>query len=479
MKFDSKERDYDAVVVGAGPNGLSAAVELARSGRSVLVVEAADTVGGGARTQELTLPGFKHDVCSSIYPLGVGSPFFKTLPLEEHGLEWVHPPNPLAHPFDDGTAALLRGSVDETAYGMDKDTASYARLMRPLVGDWDVLSKQFLGPIRPSRHPFAMARFGIRGLRSGYGLAKSKFAGEHAQGLFGGLAAHSMMPIEQRPTAAFGLMLGLAGHAVGWPLARGGSQSISDALTSHLTSLGGEIVTGVEVTDLDDLPPSRAVLCDVTPRQLLRIAGSRISGRYRRGLSRYRYGVGVFKVDWALDGPIPWTAPECHEAASVHLGGTLDEVARSERAIWKGEHPDRPFVILAQTSLFDPTRAPQGKHTAWAYCHVPNGSTVDMTSRIEDQIERFAPGFKELVLARAVKAPADVEAYNANYIGGDINGGVQDLRQLFTRPVMKWDPYSTSAKGLYICSSSTPPGGGVHGMCGYHAARSALGRDLR
>ena len=479
MKLDSKAREYDAVVVGAGPNGLSAAVELARSGRSVLVVEAAETVGGGARTAELTLPGFRHDVCSSIYPLGAGSPFFKTLPLEEHGLEWVHSPNPLAHPFDDGTAAMLRRSVDDTAYGMDRDTASYSRLMRPLVRDWDILSDQFLGPLRPTRHPFAMARFGLRAIRSGYGLAKSNFVGEHARGLFGGLAAHSMMRIDRSPTAAFGLMLGIAGHAVGWPMAGGGSQSISDTLTSYLVSLGGEVVTGVEVTDLDELPPSRVVMCDVTPRQLLRIAGSRMGGLYRRRLSRYRYGVGVFKVDWALGGPIPWTAPECREAASVHVGGTLDEIAEAERAVSKSEHPTRPFMILSQTSLFDPTRAPEGKHTAWAYCHVPTASTVDMTSRIEDQIERFAPGFKELVLARSVKAPADIEAYNSNYVGGDINGGVQDFRQLFTRPVVKWDPYSTPVKGLYICSSSTPPGGGVHGMCGYYAARTALKRDLR
>ena len=473
-----KSQAYDAIVVGSGPNGLAAAITVARAGRSVLVVEAGDTVGGGARSAELTLPGFVHDVCSAIYPLGIGSPFFATLPLEEHGLEWTHPPAPLAHPFDDGTAAVLDRSVDVTAYGLDRDTAAYYNLMAPLVADWDKLAVELLGPLRPPRHPLALARFGMSAIRSAYGLAKGRFEGERARGLFGGLGAHSMLPLERRLTAAFGLVLGMAGHAVGWPLVRGGSHKVSEALVSYLRSLGGEIVTGTRVDSVDELPSARAVLCDVTPRQMLRIAGHRLPARYRRKLEGYRYGVGAFKVDWALDGPIPWETAECARAGTVHLGGTLDEIAAAERAVWRGEHPERPFVLLAQQSLFDPTRAPEGKHTAWAYCHVPNGSTFDMADRIEGQIERFAPGFRDLVLERSVMSPAGLEKHNPNYVGGDINGGVQDFRQLFTRPTLRIVPYATPARGIYICSASTPPGGGVHGMCGYFAARAALRRDL-
>ena len=469
---------YDAIVVGSGPNGLAAAITLAQSGRSVLVLEAEDTVGGGARSAELTLPGFVHDVCSAVHPLAAGSPFLSTLPLSEHGLEWIHPPAPVAHPFDDGSAALLERSIEETGESLGADTGSYKKLMGPLVAGWGKLSTQLLGPFRPPRHPLLLARFGLHAVRSARGLARSRFRGDRARALLGGLAAHSALPLEKSPTAAFALVLASAGHAVGWPIPQGGAQSISDALASYLRALGGEIVTSNRVQSLDDLPPARAVLLDLTPRQILGIADKRLPPGYRRKLEGYRYGPGAFKMDWALDGPIPWRAPDCLRASTVHLGGTLEEIAASERAVWEGRHPERPFVLVAQQSLFDGSRAPTGKHTAWAYCHVPNGSKFDMTERIEAQIERFAPGFRDLVLARSVMAPPSLEEYNSNYVGGDINGGVQDLGQLFTRPTFRLVPYSTPARGLYICSSSTPPGGGVHGMCGHFAARAALKRDL-
>ena len=472
---DTPKRDsYDAIVVGAGPNGLAAAITLAKSGLSVLVVEAEETIGGGARTKELTLPGFRHDVCSAIYPLGIGSPFFQTLPLEEHGLEWVHPEAPVAHPLDDGTAAVLERSVAETAYGLDRDTSAYRRLMDPLVRDWEKLTHDMLGPFRLPRSPFVLARFGLRAIRSAVGLARSQFRGERARALFAGLGGHSMLPLERPISGAFCLVLGVSGHAVGWPAARGGSQKIPEALASYLRSLGGEIVASTRVESVDELPPARAVLFDVTPRQLIQIAGHRLPGGYVRRLRRYRYGVGVFKLDMALDGPVPWKAADCARAGTVHLGGTMEEVAASERAPWKGEHAEKPYVLLAQQSVFDSTRAPEGKHTVWAYCHVPNGSTYDMSERIELQIERFAPGFRDRVLARSSMSPVQLEEYNPNYVGGDINGGVQDMLQHFNRPTLRLVPYSTPAKGLYICSSSTPPGGGVHGMCGYFAARAAL-----
>jgi phytoene dehydrogenase-like protein len=467
-------RVYDAIVVGSGPNGLAAAVELARNGRSVAVVEAEETVGGGTRSAELTLPGFVHDVGSAIHPLGYASPFFSSLPLEEHGLEWVHPPAPLAHPFDGGRAAVLERSVEETGSFLGPDARAYAGLMRPLVRDWQRVLPAALGPPRPPRYPLALARFGLRALRSARVLAESLFEGEEARGLFAGNAAHSFLPMERSPSAAFGLVLSVLGHASGWPFPRGGSRKIADALVSYLRSLGGEVYTGFRVRSVDELPHTRTVLFDVTPRQLLAIAGEHLPGHYRRALSRYRYGPGVFKVDFALDGPVPWAAEECPRAGTVHVGGTLAEISASEAAVWRGEHPERPFVLLAQQSLFDGTRAPDGKHTVWAYCHVPNGSTFDMTERIEARIEHFAPGFRDRILAKAAMGPADLERTNANLVGGDINGGLPDLRQLFTRPAVRLDPYSTPAKGLYICSSSTPPGGGVHGMCGYFAARSAL-----
>jgi phytoene dehydrogenase-like protein len=463
----------DAVVVGSGPNGLAAAITVARAGRSVLVLEAADTVGGGVRTAELTLPGFRHDVCSAIYPMAEASPCFRELPLAEHGLELVHPSAPMAHPLDDGTAVMLERSVKETAAGLGADAEAYRKVMAPLVDRSGRLEPFLFGRSPIPRHPLVGARFAVLALRSAVGLAK-RYRGTRARALFAGLAAHSIQDLYRMPTASFGLVLGLFAHMHGWPFVRGGAQGLADALAAYLRSLGGEIEPGRHVGSVDELPRSQLTLLDVTPRQVLRIAGHRLPARYARALRRYRYGPGVFKVDWALDGPVPWTAPDCARAATVHLGGTFEEIAESERAVWSGEVPEQPFVLAAQQSLLDATRAPEGKHTLWAYCHVPNGSTVDMTERIEAQVERFAPGFRELILERSVVGPAELERYNENYIGGDIVGGVQDLRQLYTRPTIRLNPYSTPVDGLYICSSSTPPGGGVHGLCGYYAARSAL-----
>jgi phytoene dehydrogenase-like protein len=471
---DRRRSQYDAVVIGAGPNGLAAAITLAQAGRSVIVFEARDTVGGGLRSAELTLPGFVHDICSAIHALGVGSPFFRDLDLAGYGLEWIQPDLPLAHPFDDGTAAALHRSIEETAGSLGRDGKAYSRLMAPLVRDWEKILAEFLGPLRIPRHPLAMARFGLQALRPAVGLARSRFRGQPARALFAGMAGHSIIPLERPGTAAFGLMLGMLGHSVGWPMPRGGSQQVAGAMARCLESLGGEIVTGRTIRSLDELPPARAVLCDVTPRQLIEIAGDKLPAGYRQKLTRYRHGPGVFKIDWALDGPVPWRAEAPRRAGTVHVGGTLEEIAAAERMVWEGVHPEKPYVLFVQQSLFDDTRAPAGKHTAWAYCHVPHGSDVDMTAAIENQIERFAPGFRDLILADSTYTAMEMQAYNPNYVGGDINGGVQDLRQLYTRPVARIVPYSTPVKGLYICSSSTPPGGGVHGMCGYHAARAAL-----
>jgi phytoene dehydrogenase-like protein len=470
---------YDAIIVGSGPNGLAAAITLARAGYAVLVREAQETIGGGARSAALTLPGFVHDVCSAIHPLGAGSPFLRMLPLAEYGLEWIQPPAALAHPFDDGTAAVLERAVVATSETLGQDALAYRRLMAPFVTSWEKLATTVLGPLRWPHHPLVLLCFGWYAWRSACGLAERVFTGEQARAFFGGLAAHAIMPLERVPTAAFGLILGILGHAIGWPLPRGGAQHITNALARYFQTLGGEIVTQAPVHSIDDLPPARVVLCDITPRQLLRLAAHRLPASYCHQLARYRYGPGAFKVDWALDGPIPWTASACTRAGTVHLGGTMAEIAASERAAWHGGQADRPFVLVAQQSLFDTTRAPTGKHTVWAYCHVPNGSTEDMTERIECQLERFAPGFRDRILARHVFSPRQFEQYNANYVGGDINGGVQDVWQLFTRPTRRLIPYTTPLPGLYICSSSTPPGGGVHGLCGYFAARAVLRGALR
>ncbi len=465
---------YDAVVVGSGPNGLAAAVALARAGRSVLVIEGADEVGGGTRSAELTLPGFVHDICSAVHPMAVASPFFDQLPLKDHGLEWVHPPLPLAHPLDDRTAAVLDRSVDATADALGPDAVAYRKLMAALVRSADGLFDDLLGPFRLPRRPLAALRFGWRAVRSARGLARSYFRTDAAQALVAGLAGHSVLPLERSPSAAIALMLGVAGHAVGWPFPRGGAGRIANALVSLLRSLGGEVVTGRPVASVDELPPAKAVLLDLTPRQVLAVAGHRLPDRYRRRLGRYRYGPGVFKLDWALAGPIPWRAEACRQAGTVHVGGTLDEVAAAERAAWTGEHPERPFVLVAQPSLFDPTRAPAGRHTAWGYCHVPHGSQQDMTERIEAQVERFAPGFRDLILARHSMNTVALERHNPNYVGGDIAGGAVTVRQTLFRPTPRWNPYRTPLPGVYLCSSSTPPGPGVHGMCGLHAARHAL-----
>jgi phytoene dehydrogenase-like protein len=466
------------VVVGSGPNGLAAAITLARQGHSVLVIEAASTIGGGTRSAALTLPGYLHDVCSAVHPFAVASPFFKTLPLAEHGLELVHPLAPLAHPLDDGTVAVLERSIDETGRSLGDDAAAYGRLMVPLAAQAEILFAELLGPLGIPRHFLAAAQFGLKAIQPATMLARRTFAGAQARALIAGLAAHAILPLERWSTAAVALVLGIAGHTVGWPIVRGGSQRLAESLAAYFRTLGGEVVTGWRVESVDELPAARAVLLDLTPRQVVRLAGHRLPAGYVRRLDRFRYGMGVFKLDWALDGHIPWRSEACSRAGTVHLGGTLDEVAASESAIGRGEHPERPFVLLSQASLFDPSRAPPGRHTAWAYCHVPNGSTVDMTDRIERQVERFAPGFRDRILARHAMAPADFEIYNANYIGGDINGGAQDIRQLFTRPVARLVPYSTPWRKLYICSSSTPPGGGVHGLCGFHAARAALKRSF-
>jgi len=473
-----QQSTYDAIVVGSGPNGLAAAITLAQRGCRVLVLEAKATVGGGLRTAELTLPGFHHDICSAIHPLGMGSPFFRTLPLADFGLTWIQPELPVAHPLDDGTAVALHRSLAATAASIGRDGRTWQRLFAPIVDNWDKLAPLLLGPLPIPRHPLALAQLGVRAVWPAVGLAEWLFREERAKALFSGLAAHAILPLEQPITAAFGLMLGTLGHVVGWPLPQSGSQRIADALAAYLRSLGGEIVVNQPVQTLDELPPARAILLDITPRQIIAMAGDCLPVGYRRQLERYRYGAGVFKVDYALAGPVPWQARECQQAGTVHLGGTLAEIAASERSVGQGEHPERPYVLVAQQSLFDPSRAPAGKQTLWAYCHVPNGSTIGMTERIEAQIERFAPGFRDLILARHVHHTADYQRYNANYIGGDINGGAQDLAQFWTRPALRFNPYTTPVKGLYICSSSTPPGGGVHGMCGYHAAQAAL-RDLK
>lgn len=467
----------DAIVVGGGPNGLAAAIELARAGRSVRVYEAADEVGGGTRSAELTLPGFVHDPCASVHPLSLASPFVGSVDLARHGLEWVHPEAPLAHALAPGRSLVLERDLDAMDTTLGADAGAWRRLFGQFVREWERLVPALLGPvIRPPRHPLLLARFGLPAMLPATSLARLAFRGPEARALFAGMAAHSMLRLDQPFSASFGLVLGMLAHAVGWPLARGGSGAIATALEAAARSLGVEVVTGHRVASLQELPPSRAVLMDLTPRQVLAVAGDRLPARYRRQLEAFRYGPGVFKVDWALDGPIPWSDPGTARAATVHVGGSYREVAASEDAVGRGRVADRPFVLLVQPTLADPSRAPQGKHIAWAYSHVPNGSTVDMTAAIEAQVERFAPGFRDLVLARATKDAPAMEAWDANYVGGDINGGIGDWRQLLFRPVVRWNPYTTPDPSLFLCSSSTPPGGGVHGMGGYHAAHEALRR---
>ncbi len=470
----------DAIVIGAGPNGLAAAITLARAGRSVRVYEANAEVGGGIRTAELTLPGFRHDPCATIVPLAMASPFFRTVDLASRGVEFIQPDAPFAHPLDGGLAAVLERSLQATADGLGGDDgAAWARLFRPFVSHADDLGDELLRPVvHVPRHPILLARFGLPALRSAEGLARSTFRGAAARALFAGVAAHAMLRLDRPLSASFGLVLATFAHAAGWPMVRGGVSAIADGLAAELTSLGGEIVTDHRVASLSSLPAARAVLLDVTPRQLLAIGRDRLGTVARLRAERFRYGAGVFKVDWALDGPVPWAAEGARRAATVHLGGTLDEIAASEAAVAAGRHPERPYVLFVQYAPWDPGRAPDGKATAWAYCHVPAGSDVDMTRRIEAQVERFAPGFGDRILARHTHGPAEMEAYDANYVGGDINGGIQDIRQLIFRPWPTLDPYRVGA-GLYLCSSSTPPGGGVHGMSGMLAARSALRHELR
>jgi phytoene dehydrogenase-like protein len=465
--------NYDSIVVGSGPNGLAAAITMQQAGLSVLVLEGKETIGGGLRTAEITLPGFLHDICSAIHPMAAASPYFTTLPLQEHGLEFIYPKVAAAHPFDDGTAAVLKNSLTETAQLLGADTDNYTKLIQPLLKIWPEIAADVLGPLHFPKHPLLMARFGLPALTSANFLSH-KFKTAKAKGLWAGMAAHSIQPLTNAATSAIGLVLMVAGHLKGWPVPKGGSQSIASALASYFLSIGGKIETGRYIRSLEELPPAKAVLFDVTPKQLLQIAGKRFSSTYTKQLQRYQYGMGVFKIDWALSEPVPFTAKECREAGTVHLGNTLEEIVESERLASKGVHPGKPFVLLAQPSVFDGSRAPENKHTAWAYCHVPNGSAFDMTTIIENQVERFAPGFKDCILGRHTMNTAEMEAYNPNYIGGDINGGIINLRQLYTRPAIRWSPYTTPAKGIYICSSSTPPGGGVHGMCGYHAAKKAL-----
>lgn len=465
-------RPSEAFVIGSGPNGLTAAIILAQAGLKTTVFEAEASIGGGTRSAELTLPGFVHDICSAVHPLGIGSPVFASFPLAQHGLEWIQPPLPLAHPLDDGSAAVLERSLESTVQRLGIDGPAYRRMVAPLLWEWPKLLPEILAPLHVPKKLFLFARFGLLAGWPATTISRLAFRTPAARALFAGVAAHSVLPLEAAASAAVAWVLAIAAHAGGWPIPAGGSQRIANALAGYFESLGGKISANTRIRSLDELPRESIILCDVSPRQLLQLAGDRFPARFRRQLERYRYGPGVFKIDWALSDPIPWSAPDCARAGTIHIGGTLEEIATSERAAWKGLIDDRPFVLLAQPSLFDPSRAPKGKHTGWAYCHVPHAATVDMSERIEAQVERFAPGFRDTILARSKLFPADLERHNVNLVGGDITGGAQTVRQLFLRPTAFF--YRTPLDRVYLCSASTPPGGGVHGACGYHAARAAL-----
>ena len=463
-----------ACVIGAGPNGLAAAIVLAQAGLQVDVFEAEPTAGGAVCTLELTLPGFRHDFGSAVYPLGIGSPFFTSLPLSEYGLQWIHSPAPVAHPLDDGTAVLLERDLIQAKSSLGEDGKAWSELVRPFVEHWWEFASDVLRPVSlVPKHPLLMAHFGTNALRSARTIA-GRFQSQRTRALFAGLAAHSTLGLDEVLSGAFGMLMAIPAHAVGWPIPHGGARSLTNALCGYLGKLGGKISTSSRLENIEQLADYDLQMFDVTPRQLLALAGARFTPSFRRRLQRFRYGPGAFKVDYALSSPIPWRAGDCLRAATIHIGGTFDEVAESERAVRAGSHPEHPFVLLVQPSLFDPSRAPAGKHTAWAYCHVPNGSMEDMLPRIESQIERFAPGFRDCVLARKVFSPAGLEQKDANLVGGDIGGGALDAGQFLFRPT--WRHYATSDPAIYLCSSSTPPGGGVHGMCGYHAARAALSR---